>query len=38
VPWIERAIRVTTWTPAIAAAIACRWLDDGTVSTRTSYG
>jgi DNA-binding transcriptional MocR family regulator len=29
---IERAIRVTTWnTPAITTAIACRWLDDGTV-------
>jgi DNA-binding transcriptional MocR family regulator len=33
VPTIERAIRATTWnTPAIATAIACRWLDDGTVS------
>ena len=32
VPAIERAIRVTTWnTPAIITAIACRWLDDGTV-------
>jgi len=32
VPAIERAIRVTTWnTPAMTAAIACRWLDDGTV-------
>ncbi|MGD0699703.1 MAG: PLP-dependent aminotransferase family protein [Trebonia sp.] len=30
---IERAIRVTTWnTPAIITAIACRWLDNGTVS------
>ncbi|RSM72833.1 PLP-dependent aminotransferase family protein [Kibdelosporangium aridum] len=29
---IERAIRATTWnTPALNAAIACRWLDDGTV-------
>ncbi len=29
---IERAIRATTWnTPAITTAIACRWLDDGTV-------
>ena len=29
---IERAIRVTTWnTPAIITAMACRWLDDGTV-------
>ena len=29
---IERAIRVTTWnTPAIVTAMACRWLDDGTV-------
>jgi DNA-binding transcriptional MocR family regulator len=33
VPAIERAIRVTTWnTAAIVTAIACRWLDDGTVS------
>ena len=32
-PAIERAIRVTTWnTSAIITAIACRWLDDGTVS------
>jgi DNA-binding transcriptional MocR family regulator len=30
---IERAIRVTTWnTSALITAIACRWLDDGTVS------
>lgn len=29
---IERAIRATTWnTPALATAIACNWLDDGTV-------
>ena len=33
VPAIERAIRVTTWnTPAIITAMACRWLDDGTVA------
>jgi len=32
VPAIERAIRVTTWNaPAITTAIACRWLEDGTV-------
>ncbi len=32
VPAIERAIRVTTWnTAALTTAIACRWLDDGTV-------
>ena len=32
VPAIERAIRVTTWnTPALTAAIASRWLNDGTV-------
>ena len=32
VPAIERAIRATTWnTPGIITAIACRWLDDGTV-------
>ena len=29
---IERAIRATTWnTPAMTTAIACRWLEDGTV-------
>ncbi|WP_369230788.1 PLP-dependent aminotransferase family protein [Streptomyces sp. R21] len=29
---LERAIRATTWnTPALTTAIACRWLDDGTV-------
>jgi DNA-binding transcriptional MocR family regulator len=33
VPAIERAIRATTWnTPAVTTAIACRWIDDGTVS------
>jgi DNA-binding transcriptional MocR family regulator len=32
VPDIGRAIRATTWnTPAITTAIACRWLEDGTV-------
>lgn len=32
VPALERAIRVTTWnTPALTTAIACRWLEDGTV-------
>ena len=32
-PAIERAIRATTWnTPAITTTIACRWLEDGTVS------
>jgi DNA-binding transcriptional MocR family regulator len=32
VPSIERVIRATTWnTPAITTAIACRWLEDGTV-------
>ncbi|MBB5932916.1 aminotransferase-like domain-containing protein [Streptomyces echinatus] len=32
VPSIERAIRATTWnTPALTTAIACRWLEDGTV-------
>ncbi|MEV7279447.1 PLP-dependent aminotransferase family protein [Streptomyces sp. NPDC093111] len=32
VPRLERAIRATTWnTPALTTAIACRWLDDGTV-------
>ncbi|MFE9581286.1 PLP-dependent aminotransferase family protein [Nocardia sp. NPDC006044] len=33
VPAIERTIRATTWnTPAVMTAIACRWLDDGTVT------
>ncbi|MFF0752933.1 PLP-dependent aminotransferase family protein [Streptomyces sp. NPDC004267] len=33
VPALERAIRATTWnTPALTTAIACRWLDDGTVN------
>ncbi|MEV0261966.1 PLP-dependent aminotransferase family protein [Streptomyces sp. NPDC050617] len=33
VPAFERAIRATTWnTPALTTAIACRWLDDGTVN------
>ncbi|MFJ7076893.1 PLP-dependent aminotransferase family protein [Streptomyces sp. NPDC098781] len=32
VPSLERAIRVTTWnTPALTTAIACRWIEDGTV-------
>jgi len=31
-PSIERAIRATTWnTPSLTTAIACRWIDDGTV-------
>ncbi|MEV8378018.1 PLP-dependent aminotransferase family protein [Kribbella sp. NPDC056861] len=31
-PSLERVIRATTWhTPSLTAAIACRWLDDGTV-------
>jgi len=33
VPAIERVIRATTWnTPALTTAIACRWLEDGTVT------
>ena len=33
VPKIERAIRATTWnTPGVMTAIACGWLDDGTVT------
>jgi DNA-binding transcriptional MocR family regulator len=33
VPKIERAIRVTTWnTPGVMTAVACGWLDDGTVT------
>jgi DNA-binding transcriptional MocR family regulator len=32
VPKIERAIRATTWcTPGVTTAIACAWLEDGTV-------
>jgi len=32
VPAIERVIMATTWqTPGVTAAIACRWLEDGTV-------
>ena len=32
IPKIERAIRATTWnTPAVMTAIACAWLDEGTV-------
>ncbi|MFC0398819.1 PLP-dependent aminotransferase family protein [Paraburkholderia rhizosphaerae] len=32
VPKIERAIRATTWnTPGVMTAIACGWLEDGTV-------
>lgn len=32
VPKIERTIRATTWcTPGVTTAIACGWLDDGTV-------
>lgn len=33
VPALERAIRATTWnTPGIMTAIACGWLEDGTVA------
>jgi DNA-binding transcriptional MocR family regulator len=33
VPKIERAIRATTWnTPGVMTAIACGWLEDGTVT------
>ncbi len=33
VPKLERAIRGTTWnTPGVMTAIACGWLDDGTVT------
>jgi len=32
VPKLERAIRATTWcTPGVTTAIACSWLEDGTV-------
>ncbi|WP_028621151.1 aminotransferase-like domain-containing protein [Pseudomonas sp. Ant30-3] len=34
VPALERTIRATTWnTPGVMTAIACAWLDDGTVHT-----
>lgn len=33
VPKLERAIRATTWnTPATMAALACSWMEDGTVA------
>lgn len=33
VPKLERAIRATTWcTPGVTTAIACAWLEDGTVN------
>ncbi len=33
VPALERSIRATTWnTPSVMTAIACRWLEDGTVA------
>ncbi len=33
VPLIERTIRATTWnTPGLMTALACRWIEDGTVS------
>lgn len=33
VPKLERAIRATTWnTPGVMTAIACAWLEDGTVA------
>ncbi|WP_460141902.1 aminotransferase-like domain-containing protein [Pseudomonas sp. S2_E01] len=33
VPALERAIRATTWnTPGVMTAIACGWIDDGTVA------
>ena len=36
-PKIERAIRATTWnTPGVMTAIACAWLDDGTVDAARS--
>ncbi|MDD1006821.1 PLP-dependent aminotransferase family protein [Pseudomonas shahriarae] len=34
VPALERIIRATTWnTPGVMTAIACAWLDDGTVTS-----
>lgn len=33
IPQLERTIRATTWnTPATMTAIACRWIEDGTVA------
>lgn len=33
VPRLERAVRATAWnTPALMTALACQWLDDGTVA------
>jgi DNA-binding transcriptional MocR family regulator len=33
IPRLERAIRATTWnTPAAMTAIACNWMEDGTVA------
>jgi len=33
VPMIERTIRATTWnTPGLMTAMACRWIEDGTVA------
>lgn len=33
IPKLERAIRATTWnTPGVMTAIACGWIDDGTVT------
>jgi DNA-binding transcriptional MocR family regulator len=33
VPGLQRAIRATTWnTPGVMTALACRWLQDGTVT------
>jgi DNA-binding transcriptional MocR family regulator len=33
VPALARAVRATTWnTPALLTALACRWLEDGTVT------
>lgn len=33
IPALERSIRATVWnTPGVMTAIACQWLDDGTVT------
>jgi DNA-binding transcriptional MocR family regulator len=38
VPRLERAIRATTWnTPGVMTAIACGWLEDGTVTRLESH-
>lgn len=38
IPRLERKIRATTWnTPAALTALACRWIEDGTVAEQEAY-